>query len=91
MIVLEARFHPRSKTGGGAVVIGRVRVLEGRVSVEASPPRAESVRPFDAAGLIAKLRFLVESAGADVSRHLLSLRSDYWSFTEVNDVASPPR
>lgn len=84
MKVLEARFHPWSKNGGSAVVVGRIRCGEGRPLVEPIEVSPHAIRPFDGVGLIAKLRFLVESTGSNPCDELVRLRSNYWSFVEVN-------
>jgi hypothetical protein len=44
---------------------------------------AHAVKPFDARGLVSKLYFLVEAAVPDPFHELLRLRSEYWSFVEI--------
>jgi hypothetical protein len=80
---LEARFHPRSKAGGGFVVIGRIVCNGRRASIQPGEIAAPAVKPFDSGGLLRKLHFLVESAVPDPFHELLRLRSDYWSFVEL--------
>jgi hypothetical protein len=86
MRILEARFHPDSKSGGGSIVVGRVH-CEGRVGkIETYPLRPEAVTPFEPTALFDKLEFLVGSAVGDTFHALLRLKSGFWSFEEV-----PPR
>jgi hypothetical protein len=81
--VLEARFHPASKSGVGFVVVGRVICDERRASIEHVEVAPHTVKPFDASKLREKLEFLVMSAVGDPFRGLLELRSGFWSFVEL--------
>jgi hypothetical protein len=80
---LEARFHPASKAVQGFVVVGRVRCSDRDTQIEPAPIPAQAVKPFDASRLHQKLEFIVMSAVGDPVRELLSLRSGFWSFVEV--------
>ena len=83
--LLEARFHPGSKSAPSAVIVGRVS-CDGRVAlVEPLPFQAEAVKPFEPIALFHKLEFLVASAVGDTFQALVTLRSAFWSFVEVED------
>jgi hypothetical protein len=90
--VLEARFHPATRSGGGFVVVGRVTFVDqNRASIEhVEVPRA-AVRPFDSERLHEKLEFLVSSMVGDRARALLALQSAFWSFVDTQDVGAGPR
>ncbi len=83
--ILEARFHPSSKSGRGVVNVGRILCDGDRVTIAPVVVSALAVRPFDAKRLQAKLEFLVMSFPRDAYRGLLQLRSDFWSFVELPD------
>ena len=83
MHVLEARFHPGSKSGAGFVVVGRVVCNQRRAAIELVDVPSHSVKPFDAVRLRDKLEFLVMSAVGDPFRALLDLRSGFWSFVDI--------
>jgi hypothetical protein len=87
MRVLEARFHPSSKSGRNVVSVGRVICTAGRVTIESVEVPPASVRPFDASRLREKLAFLVTSFANDTCVGLLQLRSEFWSFVEVEPSA----
>lgn len=81
--ILEARFHPGSKSGSGFVVVGRVFCDQHPISIERIAIAPGTTEPFDAARLYDKLEFLVMSVGRDPCRELLELRSGFWSFVQL--------
>ena len=81
--ILEARFHPGSKSGLGFVVVGRVFCDQRPISIERTAIAPGAAAPFDAARLYQKLEFLVISVARDPYRELLELRSGFWSFVQV--------
>jgi hypothetical protein len=81
--VLEARFHPASKSGGEFVVVGLVSCAGRRASITRFGIAPDAVKPFDASRLHEKLEFLVMSVAGDPARGLLELRSGFWSFVET--------
>jgi hypothetical protein len=85
--VLEARFHPTSRSNPAFVVVGRVLCDGARATIERADVPAAKVRPFDALRLYEKLEFLVMSMIGDPARGLLQLRSGFWSFVETSDPA----
>ena len=80
---LEARFYPRPDSSREFVVVGIVNCNGRQAWATPLAFEAASVRPFDPAGLLTKLRFLVASAFPDPVTRLLSLNSQYWSFVEI--------
>jgi hypothetical protein len=84
MRVLEARFHPSSKSGRSVVTVGRVVCDQSGVSVERLAIPLRAVEPFDPGRLHGQLEFLVKSAVGDPIRSLLEIRSGFWSFVEVS-------
>jgi hypothetical protein len=84
MKILEARFHPQSKHGSIVVTVGRVVCDGKRASIVPFAVHAPMVRPFDSDGLITKLQFLVDSSIPEPYDRLTTLRSDFWSFVDVN-------
>ena len=82
--ILEARFHPSSKTGRSVVSVGRVICDGSRATIVPVNVSPMAVRPFDAARLREKLEFLVMSFPRDVCGGLLQLRSEFWSFVELH-------
>lgn len=81
--VLEARFHPGSKSEPRTVVVGRV-LCDGRTArIEPVPFGLEKVRPFQPTNLLNKLEFLVGSTVGDTFHALVAVRSGFWSFVEV--------
>jgi hypothetical protein len=85
--VLEARFHPGSKSGQMSVVVARVHCDGSRTSIVPAPVSAAAVAPFEPVSLLDKLGFMVGSTVGDPFHALRSLRSGFWSFVEA-DVAS---
>jgi hypothetical protein len=83
MTVLQARFFPKAKRGGGAVVIAEVRCHDRKVEIEPTKVGPRDVRPFDPTAILGKLYFLVENAGPAPVQQLTRLKSDYWSFVEI--------
>jgi hypothetical protein len=84
--VLEARFHPDSKSRQHAVVVGRV-LCEGRTArIEPVSFPPEMVKPFEPIKLLDELEFVVGSAVGDTFHALVALRGDSWSFVEVPGV-----
>ena len=84
MRVLEARFHPHSKKSGTPVAVARVLCDRERTLIEPIEPLVARLEPFDTGALMKKLAFLVESAKPRPFEQLTTLRSDFWSFTEVS-------
>jgi len=81
--IIEARFHPGSKSAPKTVVVGRV-LCDGRTArIEHLPVRPESIKPFDPTALIDKLEFIVAAAAGNVFDALVTVRSGFWSFAEV--------
>jgi len=83
--VLQARFHPATKSGPTSVVVGRVICDGTRATVEHVEVSPAAVKPFDSTRLHEKLEFLVMSMAGDPARGLLQLPSSYWSFVETSD------
>ena len=81
--ILEARFHPGSKSGSGFVVVGRVFCDQHPISIERIAIAPGTTEPFDAARLYDKLEFLVISVARDPYRELLELRSGFWSLVQL--------
>jgi hypothetical protein len=84
MRVLEARFHPHSKKSGAPVAVARVLLDRERTLIEPIEPPLQRLEPFDTGALMRKLAFLVESAKPRPFEQLTTLRSEFWSFTEVS-------
>jgi hypothetical protein len=82
--VLEARFHPATRSSSAFVVVGRVRCEGARATIERVEVPAGKVKPFDAARLHEKLEFLVMSMAGDPTLGLLQLRSGFWSFVDTS-------
>jgi len=84
MKILEARFHPHSKKSGAPVAVARVLCDRDRTLIEPVEPPLRHLEPFDADALMKKLTFLVQSAKPRPFEQLTTLRSEFWSFTEVS-------
>ncbi len=86
MRVLEARFHPYKKNGDRAVVIGRV-LCDGRRAVvepaRVEPSALNGASGFDLDAALAKLSFLVQTSVPEPFNKLQEIRSDFWSFVEI--------
>ena len=78
--VLLARFHPRADERQG-VVVALVVCGPGGASLQAPPPTGAF---SGSASLVRKLRYLVEHAAPNPFESLRKLRSQFWSFTELN-------
>jgi hypothetical protein len=75
MPLLEARFHPQKKSGDGVVVVGRVRCDGTNVSVEA----------MSNGEMLEKLLYLVRESEPRPYERLTALRSEFWSFVEIDE------
>ena len=75
MPLLEARFHPQKKSGNGVVVVGRVRC-------EGSSAHVEPEREGE---MLEKLLYLVRESEPEPYERLRALRSDFWSFVEIDE------
>jgi hypothetical protein len=84
MKVLEACFHPRSKKCGAPLAVAHVLCDREQALIEPIEPPLQRLEPFDAGALMKKLSFLVESAKPSPFEQLTTLRSDFWSFTDVS-------
>ena len=84
--VLEARFHPRQKTGGDFIVVGHV-VWEGDRARPVVQPSSNLLTRGEPATLLSKLQYLVSINGQESFDRLRVLRSQFWSFVEVSEVA----
>ncbi|HEY7373187.1 MAG TPA: hypothetical protein VIF57_13575 [Polyangia bacterium] len=89
MKVLEVRFHPHTKKGGPPVAIARVLCEQEKAIVEPIEVTSRRLQPFDTDALMRKLAFLIESAKPRLYEGLTTLRSDFWSFSEVAGPAAP--
>ena len=87
MHVLEARFHPLSKSGPSFVTMGRVLCKERGASLEKVQVPPGALKPFDPERLYSQLNWLVGSA-TDPARDLLQARSKFWSFVEISPADS---
>ena len=83
MRVLEVRFHPLTKKGGPPVAIARVLCEREKAIVEPLEVTSRRLQPFDADALMRKLAFLIDSAKPRLYEGLTTLRSDFWSFSDV--------
>jgi len=84
MRVLEARFHPLSKKSGTPVAVARVLCDREQTIVEPIDPPLRRLHAFDIDALMKKLTFLVDSAKPRPYEHLITLRSQFWSFADVS-------
>ncbi len=87
--VLEARFHPRQKTGGDFIVVGHV-VWEGDRARPVVQPSSNLLTRGEPATLLSKLQYLVSINGQESFERLRVLRSQFWSFVEVSLVSPSP-
>jgi hypothetical protein len=85
MRVLEARFHPWRKARGPFVVVGRVFCRRRRTVVEPLATGTEETTAARQQTMLQKLEYLVARSGRDTFRRLLDLRSDFWSFEEIQE------
>jgi hypothetical protein len=86
MRVLEARFHA-GKKGSGFIVVGHV-VWDGERTRPVVQPSTELLMRGEPATLLSKLQYLVSVNGRESFERLQVLRSQFWSFVEVNLVSS---
>jgi hypothetical protein len=89
MRVLEARFHPATKSRQGFVVVARVYGDRDRTSVQPAELSADAVHPFRLDRLQEKVEEMVAAVVGDHARSLLGLRSGYWSFVEAPNDGEP--
>jgi hypothetical protein len=83
MRILEARFHPDSKSGPSSIPVGRV-FCDGPVArIQPLRIRPEMVAPFETPALFDRLEALVGAAVGDTFHALVRLESGSWSFVEV--------
>jgi hypothetical protein len=85
MRVLEARFHPWRKARGPFVVVGRILCRRRRAIVEPAPATADEPPVDRQETILHKLEYLVARSGRDAFHRLMDLRSDFWSFVEVQN------
>jgi hypothetical protein len=83
MRVLEARFHPWRKAQGPFLIVGRVVCGRHRAVVEATDPGEEERERAQRGTMLQKLNYLVGRSSPDAFDRLLRLRSDFWSFVEI--------
>ena len=84
--VLLARFHPFADDSE-VVAVGRI-VCEGeRAWIE---PIDKEGFFATSAGMLAKLRYLIERAGPSPFERLPALRSRFWSFVEIDPERKEP-
>jgi hypothetical protein len=88
MRVLEARFHPWRKARGPFVVVGRVLCRRRKAVVEPAAPVAEDAPEVRRETMLQKLDYLVARSGRNAFQRLLELRSEFWSFVEINTAES---
>jgi hypothetical protein len=86
MRVLEVRFYPQKKAGKSFLIVGRV-YCEGRKATIEAASNVRKVEPAaaGAAAMLEKLDYLVRESAPHPFDQLSELRSDYWSFVEVDD------
>lgn len=83
MRVLEARFHSGKKGSGEFIVVGHV-VWDGEHPWPVVQPSTELLMRSEPATLLSKLQYLVSLNGRESFERLQILRSQFWSFVEVN-------
>jgi hypothetical protein len=76
--ILVARFHPLADDRQ-IVIVGLVVCAPHGASLQAPPSTGAFTAP---AGLLIKLRYLVERAAPNTFESLRKLRSRFWSFIE---------
>ncbi len=87
MRVLEARFHTKIKDSGSFIVVGHV-VWDSERAWPVVQPSTELLMRDEPATLLSKLQYLVAVNGQESFQRLQVLRSQFWSFVEVNLVSS---
>jgi hypothetical protein len=80
--VLLARFHPLADDRQ-VVVVGLVVCAPDGASLQAPPLTGAFTASV---GLVSKLRYLIERATPNPFESLRKLRSQFWSFIELNPV-----
>jgi hypothetical protein len=88
MRVLEARFHTGTKGSGEFIVVGHV-VWDGEHAGPVVQPSTELLMRSEPATVLSKLQYLVSLNGRESFDRLQVLRSQFWSFVEVNLVPAP--
>jgi hypothetical protein len=88
---LQARFHPRTRSGTEFVVVGHVVCDERGTRIEPASIPPTATKPFDSGRLHEKLQFLLLSVGSNPCRSLLTFRSGYWSFVELPEHGQRPK
>jgi hypothetical protein len=83
MRVLEARFHPWRKAQGPFLVVGHVVCDRRKVTIAPSISGHEESHAAPEETMLQKLAYLVGRSGPDAFRRLKHLRSEFWSFVEV--------
>lgn len=83
MRVLAARFHSGKKGRGEFIVVGHV-VWDGERARLVVQPSTELLMRSEPATLLSKLEYLVSVNGREFFERLQTLRSQFWSFVEVN-------
>ena len=83
MRVLEARFHPWRKAQGPFLVVGRVLCRGRRAVVEATAPGDDDEESARRGTMLQKLNYLVGRSTPGAFQRLLRLRSEFWSFVEI--------
>ncbi len=84
MLVLEARFHPKQLEGPETIVVGHVVWDRNESDGPQVRPSLTLMRQGGPATTLSKLQYLVATSAPDAFRHLLGLRSRYWSFIDVS-------
>jgi len=83
MRVLEARFHPWRKARGPFLVVGRVLCRRRRAVVEPAATGLEERAQPRQETMLQKLEYLVGRSGPHAFQRLRELRSEFWSFVEI--------
>jgi hypothetical protein len=89
MRVLEARFHPWRKAQGPFLVVGHVVCDRRRAVIAPSTSGGEELSAPPEETMLQKLAYLVGKSGPDAFRRLQHLRSEFWSFVEVERAGQP--
>jgi hypothetical protein len=84
VLVLEARFHPQQLDGAETIVVGHVVWDEDESNRPTVQPSMTLMRQAGPATTLSKLQYLVATAAPDAFRHLMGLKSRYWSFVDVS-------
>jgi hypothetical protein len=84
MRVLEARFHPWRKARGPFLVVAQVICRRRRAVVQPTAASQEQDPASPVGAMVQKLEYLVGRNSPDPFHRLSQLRSDFWSFVEVD-------